>query len=334
MLNNTNNTPIANNVAASFAVLSPYQLSAEDLQEEPVFLIDDFLVKQSISMFFAAGGSGKSFLTLSMSLKLLKEKRVKTVLYMDMDNSLVALKKRGLDKIIEDTPELYYIHTSRLKGDPFDLIGQLVAEAKKDSNAFKDTLIVFDSIRDFIAGRDMNSDREITPVMQMLKTLRESGATVIFLHHTTKESGGKTYRGSSSFRDSVDIAYALSSQRQNNTLTFTLELDKDRLGVGELIAFSLDTQTMVLEDTNTTTASMDETELMRVKMLTKVINDNPEGIGQSELLKAVGKGSADRTSMKMLQDHIGKLWDMKKGGKNNTSLYFPLQNLQNLQKSA
>ena len=72
MTTNTNHTPIVNNVAACFAVFSPYQLSAEDLKEEPVFLIDNFLVKQSVSMFYAAGGSGKSFLTLSMSLKLLK----------------------------------------------------------------------------------------------------------------------------------------------------------------------------------------------------------------------------------------------------------------------
>ncbi|WP_277620714.1 hypothetical protein [Campylobacter blaseri] len=43
-----------------------------------------------------------------------------------------------------------------------------------------------DSIRDFMRG-DMTKDKDVIPVLENLKSLRSKGATVIFLHHQTKQ---------------------------------------------------------------------------------------------------------------------------------------------------
>ena len=192
--------------------LNQIAMKSEDLGHEPEYLIDNVLVKNSLNMYFAKGGSGKSFLTIGLSISLIEQNKVNSVIYMDMDNSLVALKKRNIDKLIEKYPALTYIHASRLENQPMMLLDYLVKQLKIEPNSFEDTLLVFDSIRDFILGRDMNSDRDIAPVMQKLKLLREGGATVIFLHHTTKEGDGTNYKGSTSFRDSVDISYSISSK--------------------------------------------------------------------------------------------------------------------------
>lgn len=309
----------------SFDFLSQYKLTAEHLQEEPNFLIHNFLAEQSLSMFFAKGSSGKSYLAVSLALKLLKEQKLRSVLYIDMDNSLIALKRRGLDKIIAENPAFHYIHASKMKGSPLALIDALIGRGKREPHLLLNTLIVLDSIRDFIVGRDMNSDRDIGPVMEKLKQLREVGATVIFLHHTSKEGDGKVFKGSTAFRDSVDMSYALSSERNGNQLIFTLEIDKDRLGVDGRIAFQLDTETMMLESENFTMASISDHKRQFIEKVQPILHQNSEGITQTVLLKEIGTTSDDKTARKYLQEFDGVFWVMKKiPQQNNASYYYPI----------
>lgn len=305
--------------------LNQLTLKVDDLGYEPEYLVENVLVKNSLNMYYAKGGSGKSFLALGLSISLIEQKKVQSVIYMDMDNSLVALKKRAIDKLFEKYPELNYIHASKLNGSPMDLLDYLVLQTMNNPNAFNNVLLVFDSIRDFILGRDMNSDREIAPIMQKLKHLREGGATVIFLHHTTKEGDGNNYKGSTSFRDSVDISYCVSSQRSENTLSFSLNLDKDRLGVKEQVGFELDTSTMQMKTINPQMVNMEDNQLTFVKNVQNVLSENYEGISQSDLLTAIGKSNDDKTARKYLKEYSGKLWNSKKvPEQNNKILYFEI----------
>jgi hypothetical protein len=316
-----------------FEFLSDYRLTVENLEEEPNFLIPNFLAERSLSMFFAKGGSGKSYLAISLALKLLKEQRLKTVLYFDMDNSLIALKRRGLDKIIAENPDFQYIHSSRMKKGPLELIDELIGRGQRTPALLENALIVFDSIRDFIVGRDMNSDRDVGPVMEKLKQLREVGATVIFLHHTSKEGA---FKGSTAFRDSVDMSYALSSERNKNKLVFTLEIDKDRLGVEGCVAFDLNTETMMLESSNFTMASVSDHKRQLIEKAKSIIEQNLDGITQTTLLKELGTSSDDKTARKYLKEFEGRFWTMKKlPQQNNASCYYPiLPELTNLPECA
>jgi hypothetical protein len=315
--------------------LNNLKLHSGQLGEDPRFLIEGVLAEKSLNMFYAKGGSGKSFLTLALSIELIEKRLVSSVIYMDMDNSLTALKQRNLEQWFEKYPQLNYIHTSKLEGQPFELLEYLVSQTNYQPDMFEGVLIVFDSIRDFILGRDMNSDRDIAPVMQKLKVLREAGATVIFLHHTTKEGDGTNYKGSTSFRDSVDISYSLSSERRDNTLNFSLTLDKDRLGVKERVGFELDTKTMVLQSINPQLATMEEHPLEFVNEVKEALDESQEGLNQSQLLESIGRDSSDKTARKYLKEFAGKFWTSKKvPQKNNQIFYFALGNEQTLPSAA
>lgn len=319
----SNQHTIQTDLPNSFNFLNPYRLTVEHLQQEPNFLIHNFLAEGSLSMFFAKGGSGKSFLAVSLALKLLKELKIRTVIYLDMDNSLIALKRRGLDKIIDEYPEFQYIHSSTIKGNPIALIDELIKQSKRIQGLLQSTLIILDSARDFIVGRDMNSDRDIGPVMEKLKSLREAGATVIFLHHTSKEGD---FKGSTAFRDSVDMSYALSSQRNGNQLIFTLEIDKDRLGVDGRVAFELNTDTMTLESANFTMASISDHKRQFIEKVKTILDQYPEeGMTQTALLEAIGTNSDDKTARNYLKEFDKQFWMMRKvPQKNNASYYFPI----------
>lgn len=319
--------------ANHFDFLNKYKLTVEQLQVEASYLIPNFLAKQSVSMFFAKGGSGKSYLTVSLALKLLTERKIETVLYIDMDNSLTALKERRLAEIIDENPEFMYLHTSKIEGSPLALIDAIIRKGKEVSGSLDNALIVLDSIRDFIIGRDMNSDKDIGPVIKKLTQLREAGATVIFLHHTSKEGG---YKGSTAFSDGIDTAYAISSERNGNQLIFTLQIDKDRLGVDERVAFELDTKTMMLESANFTIASISDYKRQFIEKVKPILDQHPEGMTQTALLEAIGTTSDDKTARNYLKEFDKQFWMMRKiPQKNNASYYFPiLPELTSLPESA
>lgn len=319
---------------ASMKYLLDNKLTADDLTKEVEYLISNFLVMGSLNMFYAKAGMGKSFFTLSLALALIKSKKIKQCIYLDADNSLTALKSRGIDQLIEQYPELLYIHSSKFDVSPQTILEKLSEDAKQNTNAFENTLFIFDSIRDFIGG-DMNSDRDIIKIMQQLKDLREAGGTIIYLHHTTKDSDTDTplFKGSTSFIDSVDCAFSLSSRRTENKLNYQLLVSKDRLSVNDC-AFELDTTTMTLESENIQMAQLTDYETEFIKDVTQSLSFwGKDGIKQGFLLKEIGKSSDDKTARKYLQKFTGEFWKAeKRPQENNATYYFPLSqpNLPNL----
>lgn len=319
---------------SSMKYLLANKLTAQDLTKEVEYLISNFLVVGSLNMFYAKAGMGKSFFTLSLALALIKNKSIKQCIYLDADNSLTALKSRGIDQLIEEHPELIYIHSSKFDISPQEILNKLSEDAKQNTNAFEDTLFIFDSIRDYIGG-DMNSDRDIIKIMQQLKNLREAGATVVYLHHTTKDSDTDTplFKGSTSFIDSVDCAFSLSSKRTENKLNYQLMVSKDRLSV-EDCAFELDTSTMTLESKNMQMAKLSEYETEFVNKVQDSLDFwGEDGVKQTHLLKSINKSSDDKTARKYLKKFDGEFWKIeKRPTENNATYYFPLSepNLPNL----
>lgn len=64
----------------------------ENLEFE--WLIDDFLVKQTLVMIYAGAGSGKSYFMLYLSKYLLDSNKINRIIYFDADNSIKTLKER------------------------------------------------------------------------------------------------------------------------------------------------------------------------------------------------------------------------------------------------
>jgi hypothetical protein len=80
--------------------------------------------------------------------------------------------------------------------------------------------------------------------MERLKTLRDSGATIIFLHHSTKEKEGNNYKSTTTFVDSIDVVYGpKKTEIERHKITaYALTVGKDRIAVDNT-GFELNTET-------------------------------------------------------------------------------------------
>jgi len=317
-LNPNQNAIIPQEKLNALSWLKEFRLSEDDLNEEVNYLVKDFLVEQTITNIYAKAGHGKSFLALYIALNLLDEKKINECYYIDLDNSKKALQSRGLDKIIVKYRNLNYIHRSKFK-QAVEVIGTIKQQLQKPE--LKDLykmLIVVDSVRDFLGGKDMLKDKDVIPLMDDLKTLREAGATIIFLHHANKENGAK---GATAFIDSVDVAYQLKSIQliKHQKISYALEVKKDRIAVVNT-GFELDTVAQVLSAGNFEVANLDDEELELISTFKEILEENPEGISQSQILKEAGSSTDNRTHRKLLQKMDGVFWRTYKGA-NNANMY-------------
>ncbi len=342
MLNDFEETPSGttetakndNNIIPSLDYFEKHKLTDDDLSMEFRYLIHNFLVYQSIMMIFAKGGEGKSLFVLALVLDLLRRREIVKCIYMDMDNSTMALKNRNLDKIINEFPALQYIHRSKADKPAKDLIEMLAGDAKDKDGVLDGVLVVIDSVRDFLGGKDMNNDRDVAPLMEQFKIIRDAGATIIFLHHSTKERDRNQYKGSSSFIDSIDVAYGLKkTDNTNGVVSFALAVEKDRIPV-EDTGFELRIDGMELTQGSYTIASMDEDETEFVAKIKAVLESKIDGIKQGDLLGKIGKSQDDKTSRKRLKKFDGVLWVSKKFKEmGNATVYYPYTDVPELPQS-
>jgi len=302
-------------------------LNPEDLDEEVDCLIDNYIIKGALHMAFAPPGSGKTFLAVGTSLKLLNDNKVDEVIYIDMDNSTPVLKSRGLQQIVKKYSN--FILITRSKGDfkAKALLKKLSAACKENPKIYEGKFFVFDSIRDFLDGKDMNSDKDIIPILELLKDMRDMGkATILFLHHTNRSNDGVSYKGSSSFMDSVDEGFSVASTRTTTGLSFKLKAQKKRLFETDL-AFDLNTsgEEMELITQDFEKQNMKQVEVDVVEKAEDILEKNHQGLSQSALLNAMGKKETDPTAIKYLKEHVNKRWTRKQIPKlNNKIMYYPI----------
>jgi len=306
--------------SSGFEKLKEFALNVEDLYEEVEYLIENFLIKQSLTMLFARAGEGKSYFVLCLCVFLLTIAKVKKVIYMDFDNSTASLKSRKLDGIIRKFGENFlYIHRKKVDNQS-KLLDELVSGVY--GSDFSDCIIVIDSIRDFLGGKDMNLDKDIIPLMDKLKALREMGATVIFLHHATKNTEKLTAKGSTSFNDSVDCAFALNLVNKfTNSLKVALTVVKDRLPV-ENKAFEIDTSTNTLVVTDYAVATMSNEDMEFIENVQKVLELSSDGINQNALLAQLGYRKDDKSAIKKLNAFNGRFYSVECG--RQTKVYKPI----------
>ncbi|MSN96331.1 ATP-binding protein [Campylobacter sp. FMV-PI01] len=163
-------------------------------------------------------GSGKSLTTLYLATYMFENKVIKKVIYVDMDNGLGTLKNCGLEQILNKYEgQLKYISSAKKAKkyiDPKTLIFSLSATANEN---YKDTLIIFDSIRNFLSG-SMSYDDAVMPTLDALQNMRDYYAGVWFLNHQNKQDftgeNNKAYKGATAFFDSCDKAYFMKKEKE------------------------------------------------------------------------------------------------------------------------
>lgn len=340
-----NNNNLANKRKKEYIPLTPdniddFALTPEEIEGfDDSWLIDDFIVNQSLGMIYAEAGSGKSYFSIFLALYMLKNDIAKKVYYLDADNGNQVVKKRKIDKIIRFSDnKIKYLHSKKL--NPFKkdrLLDDFVKPLEqKPSDFYNDTFFIFDSARNFISG-DLSADYKVKPFLDDLQTLRDYGANVIFLHHQPKQPLNKDennglYKGATAFNDSADYSYHLSSKKlSDDKMLILLKAIKSR-NQEKNQAFILDTITFNIEFVDYDDYAMNDKQLETIDLVKEVLEDNQDGLTENQLIKAVREKAKEyetdilgRNALLGFLPRLNKryliLEKLKQGGKNGTNFY-------------
>ena len=308
-------------IKLNFNSLSEFRIYPDEIANfNPVWLIDDFLMEQSITTIYATGGSGKSFLALVLGVWLLDAQKINRLIYLDGDNGYTTLKHRRVDEILKTYSKIEYypLFKQNSEGQSIDRYSGLSDLAENLApNELKGTLVIIDSIRDFIKG-DLGSDSVVMPYLNSLKAFRDNGATVIFLHHQPKQSknpdeNNEAYKGATAFIDSVDTAYFLSNKtndqdKSEGKLAVTLKPTKARNGA-EHKAFIINGANFKLVQADYYKYALTDKERYTLELALQIIKDNRMGIIQSDLAREI-KSLAKAQAVEVLSNNA--LWEFLK----------------------
>ena len=299
--------------------LNSFDLNYEKIENAKFeYLYQNFIVKNEITMFAAPPSSGKSLISVALCNIFLLEKRIDQIIYFDADNGTATLKERNIHKLKRDwTKKFRYFHESQTtKAQMLQIINQL-----KKTN-LTNALIVFDSIKNFMIGGDRDKNRDVSKVMEVLKSLRSRGATVIFLHHTNKPNKDLEeliYAGSSAFQEDTGNAYIM--QKNEYKESFIFKNFKARTGNLADIAFHY-------EDSHTLTEIdfVEASETQEIVEINEVVIEFLEKQSQkpsfSQIMKHLQQqGYSRNKSNQALQNGKGRYWHEEKLTQNNKSVY-------------
>lgn len=196
------------------------------------FLADGLIVKDVLSLVIATGGSGKSLLLMHLALAVVLKRPFfgrkttgTTVLWCEHELS-AALQRQNAAPILAglgvalDDPRLDQLQFYEAANPLSTQAG--IDEFLRAVERVKPDLVVLDSLSTSMAGADVNSAKEMIPVLSMLSRL---GITVIANDHVSKGAAGgfgpATALGSTMKGNMARAVFHLERNRKGSTLTAT-----------------------------------------------------------------------------------------------------------------
>lgn len=285
-----------------FELVTKSRLESSDFHKKIEFLIDGFIAKNLITLLYAAGGSGKSW--LAYGIAKFAAGHGMDVIYMDYDNPLAVLAERQIEKkLINQFDNLYYVSSAKADQSATQMIEHILQNAH--GQVMHNTLIVLDSLRDFC---DVRNDNQAMQFMKILKALRELGATIIVLSHSNKDA--RNYEGSNNIYNSVDNMMQVYKIEQGaDELSYLLESRKDRAGTGDN-AWNLDTRTLTLYSMDVEQARLSTEDKDFIAAVKAALADG--ALNQKALLEKLGIDKRDKTANARLHRYIDKHWQAEK----------------------
>jgi len=191
-------------------------------QKPREWLVDGLLIDPVLGCINGDAGVGKTFLLIDMAVCLSigkdwmgRKTKQCSILILDEESGSRRLMERIVYAAnyhdVKEAPIFFM-------GGGFDITDERhEAELKKAITEKNIKLLLIDSFSQVIGGKDENSASEMNFVMNRLKAIiRETGCSVIFLHHLTKTGSN---RGSSAIRAAVDFMISVSKSGDFITLT-------------------------------------------------------------------------------------------------------------------
>ena len=298
-----------------FDFLEQQKLQDHHFEQKAEWLIEKCIAKRLITLVWAKGGQGKSWLATGIANHACDKGM--NVIYLDYDSSQEALIERGLKhKLIDPNSKLTYLGRMSTTMRPLELLKAL--DEQTTANRYHNTLVVFDSLRNFT---DINNDSKAMLVMDQIMNLREAGATVLILSHANKD--GRNYQGSNNIYNSIDNMYQLEKlETQKNHIKFMLTVVKERVAITN-VAFDLDTDALALLPINIEEARLTEEDKDFIRQVKVELNKQP-GIKKKDILEALGHKATNRPMRDKLEQFDGIYWHVEVGA-NNANQYYPLK---------
>ena len=211
-------------------------LDFSTIQEKtPKFLLEDILPIQEneINIISAAGGSGKSYLSLYISLQYISNyKENRAFLWLSEDEIGVSKKRatslckvhhnltinQRITVIGKETQVFHFVDKNLNVNSKFELMKQQLKEF---------SLIVIDPLIAFF-GADENSNADARFFMSLLnKWCVDENKTIILIHHHSKSNGTSksSARGASAFIDACRMHYIIE-KAENDSRSRKVVIDK------------------------------------------------------------------------------------------------------------
>jgi len=292
-------------------------LTNQDRPAEVEYIINGFLAKEVITLYFAPPKNGKSVLAFSLA-KYVHENTTMRVQYFDFDNGVVALEDRGIFESLQDLKRFDYVHPEKVIIEGKDILTELLKFTENGHKKFKNYFLIFDSTTDFT---DVESSRSVKRFMLNLKKLRNAGATILLLHHMNKSEKG--YEGSQVLISASDNIFKHSMVSETEKLSlFTQKKEYGRFkGVCD-VGFSVSRGSYLLRLIPYETAVIDSDDQIVIDKALGVLKKG-DGIGQTSLLVAMKYNKADKRIIGILNKYLDRFWRIEKGLK-NAKLYYKL----------
>lgn len=267
--------------------------------------IDDFLYSNSVTLIYSPPKQGKTWLGYGITTTLIKRDDVKAVIYVDMDNGLSSLKERAIDEKFINHPKIEYVSRAKIDCSSIEYLRKIVGEATVGN--YKGYIFFLETTKDFV---DTDSKSQSVEFMQLVMKIRDAGGTVIIMHHATK--AGRTISGVQVFINSPDNVYEMTQKaREEDKLHFMLNVTHARTLVKD-IGVTVNTQSLELTKLDEVYSTMSEYEEEFVRKGKEALKKNPNGLGQTELLKYIGYEKTDKTARDTLEKFIDKFWIREK----------------------
>jgi len=289
--------------------LNQMALTSEKLHKETEFLIQKFLAKRMITMFYADGGNGKTWLNYATAAYICSNNLAKMVYYMDLDNPIDELATRNVEELLVNKYSNFkYLHRSDLVDTPLETLEKLASKEHSRNHAYEDMVFIIDSVRN--VTNVLNNEKAMY-MMNLLMDIREAGATILFIAHSNKD--GKNYEGSNNLKNSSDAMFKeeLLNKVDGESLTVSLTTEKERSGI-KSCDFTICTKTLKMIEADPIYSRMNNYEKEFVSNTKSTLKNNSDGLNKTQLLQSLGYKKDDVTARNTLDKFTGTFWKSTK----------------------
>ena len=299
-------------------VLDKFDIDSSDFQNLIVeYLIDDCIIKGEITMIIAPPGQGKSSFAVACAVYCLRNKSIENVLYLDLDNSLITLADRKINKLKNKYKEKFkYLHSSSASKTEMLHILNMLSKA-----SLKSYLIIFDSAKNFMgSSKDRDSNKDVSEFLNLIKIIRNNGATILLLHHVNKpqKDMDMIFAGAAAWLEDVSSAFMLQQNRWTNC--FILKPIKERVGSLSEVAFEFLKSENMIESHDLFSAKETEESSSIQEVIKKFIRNNEEPTYTQILDHCTNDcGFSKNKVNRVIQDAKNRYWKANKQKKNNNN---------------